>query len=77
MDSTVEELASQAISLNPEDRACLADLLLASLPDGSEADVVAAWDEEIRLRVAEVEDGTVELIPAEQVHAELRMLLQR
>lgn len=77
MDSTVEELASQAISLNPEDRACLADLLLASLPDDSEADVVAAWDEEIRLRVAEVEDGTVELIPAEQVHAELRMLLQR
>ena len=77
MDSTVEELASQAISLNAEDRACLADLLLASLPDDSEADVVAAWDEEIRLRVAEVEDGTVELIPAEQVHAELRMLLQR
>ena len=77
MDSTVEELASQAISLSPEDRACLADLLLASLPDDSEADVVAAWDEEIRLRVAEVEDGTVELIPAEQVHAELRMLLQR
>lgn len=37
----------------------------------SEAHVEAAWSEEIKRRVAEIEARTVELIPWEEVRAEL------
>lgn len=40
------------------------------------AEVERTRDEEIRRRLAEVEAGTAELIPAEQVFAELRGRLQ-
>ena len=36
-----------------------------------EPDVEAAWSEEIKRRLAEVDAGTVELIPWEDVRAEL------
>ena len=36
-----------------------------------EPDVEAAWSEEIKRRLAEVDAGTVELIPWEEVRAEL------
>ena len=37
----------------------------------TEPDVEAAWSEEIKRRLAEVDAGTVELIPWEEVRAEL------
>jgi putative addiction module component (TIGR02574 family) len=36
--------------------------------------VDAAWDAEIKRRIAEVESGTAKLIPAEEVFARLRRL---
>jgi putative addiction module component (TIGR02574 family) len=77
MSTTVEELATQAITLSAEDRARLADLLLASLPAGEDPDVDAAWDEEIRRRVEAVELGAARLVPAEEVHAEARKIYKR
>ena len=41
------------------------------------AGVERAWEEEIRRRLAELEAGTAELVPAEQVFAELRSRLSR
>ena len=58
MPTSVEELAAQAIKLSPEDRARLADILLASLPDETDPEVDAAWDQEIQRRVNEVRAGT-------------------
>ena len=40
--------------------------------DESEVTLSPEWMEEINHRIAEVESGTAELIPAEQVLAELR-----
>ena len=77
MPTSVEELATQAISLSAADRARLADLLIASLPDGNDAEVDAEWDQEIRRRVHAVESGTARLIPAAEVHAEARKIYQR
>ena len=77
MPTSVEEIASQAIELSAEDRARLADLLLASLPDGDDPDVDAVWDQEIRRRVSAVESGTARLVPAAEVHAQARKLFQR
>ena len=42
-----------------------------------ESEVERAWNAEIRRRVAELDAGTVETIPAEQVFAELNALLEK
>ena len=66
----------QAKAPPPEERARLAEELLASL-DPHETEVEAAWDEELRRRIDEVERGTVELIPADQAFAQVRRALGR
>jgi putative addiction module component (TIGR02574 family) len=70
-----EELAQKARTLPAEERARLAEELLASLGDAPDAGVEAAWDVEIRRRLDEVESGRVQLVPAEEVFAEVRRLL--
>jgi hypothetical protein len=66
---------AKAAQLPERDRATLADLLIETLDPVSEPDVEAAqleeMPEEIRRRVAEIDAGTVELIPWEEVRAEL------
>ena len=70
MSTPVEELSRQAQSLSAQDRARLAEELLASLEGSEEADAEAAWEQEIGSRVAEIKAGTAKLIPAEEVFAE-------
>lgn len=70
MPKTLKSVAEDALELGPEDRAALAQQLMASLP--RDPDIAAAWDAEIRRRVALFETGEMELIPAEQVFAEAR-----
>ena len=79
MTTLVEELSQKARALGSEDRARLAEDLLASLEDGSEsaAEVEAAWEHEIRRRVDEVKSGTAKLIPAEDVFAETRRIYRK
>ena len=77
MPTLVEELSARAKALSNEDRARLAEELLDSLHGDSDAEADAAWDREIERRVAEVESGAVQLIPAEEVHAEARRLIRR
>ena len=69
--SLVEELSRRAKELTPDERVQLAEELLATIHDVDE-DADAAWDAEIRRRVAEIENGTAELIPAKEVFARLR-----
>ena len=69
----VEELSRRARDLSPEERVQLAEEILATVHEADE-DVDAAWDAEIRRRMAEVENGTANLIPAEEVFARLRRL---
>ena len=79
MKTLVEELSQKARTLSPEDRANLAEDLLASLEDGLESteEVEAAWEHEIRRRVEEVKSGAAKLIPAEDVYAETRRIYQK
>ena len=75
MTQLLAELSARAQALTPEDRARLAEQLLASLvpPDAA---VEAAWDEELRQRIEEVERGAVDLTSAEQVYARVRQALR-
>ena len=77
MPTPLEQLTSQAIALSADDRARLAELLLASLPDDADEPLDQAWDQEIRRRVNAVESGTAQLISATDVHTEARKLYQR
>ena len=76
MTDLVAELSAQAKALPPEARARLAEELLASL-DPHDTEVEAAWDEELRRRIDEVERGTVQLISADQAFAQVRRTLGR
>ena len=76
MTDLVAELSERARSLAPEDRARLAEELLASLEGDQEPEVDAAWDEEVRKRIAEIEGGAVKLLPADEVFARVRRSLR-
>lgn len=75
MSDLVDELSRKARSLSPEERVRLAEELFSSV-QGADEDVDAAWAEEIKRRLDEVESGTAELIPAEEVFAEVRRRLK-
>ena len=75
MTQLLAELSARAQALTPEDRARLAEQLLASLVP-QDAAVEAAWDEELRQRIEEVERGAVDLTSAEQVYARVRQALR-
>lgn len=68
----VEKLEAAAMELSVQDRAYLAQRLLVSLHEETEYDptAVEAWHEELRRRVESIENGTAELIPAEEVMAD-------
>ena len=76
MTTTVDEITLKARLLPPEDRARIAEDLLASLQEDADPAVEAAWDTEIRHRLDEVDAGTAKLIPAAEVFAEIRRMLK-
>ena len=75
MTTLVDELSQKALELPPEDRVRLAERLLATVHE-IDRGVEAASDREIQRRLAEIENGTAKLIPAEEVFAEVRRLLK-
>jgi putative addiction module component (TIGR02574 family) len=75
MTTLVDELSQKALELPPEERVRLAEKLLATVHE-VDAEVEAAWDQEIQRRLAEIDDGTAKLIPAEEVFAEVRRILK-
>jgi len=75
MSLPLKQIEAEALELSPRERAQLAHRLIVSLDDDVEedpAEVERAWEDEIRRRLEEVDAGTAELIPAEEVFAELR-----
>jgi len=72
MSTSLNKMIDEALALPPESRAKLARELVASLEEGSDTDVEAAWDREIEKRVAQIRSGEAQSRPAEQVLAEIR-----
>jgi putative addiction module component (TIGR02574 family) len=67
MQKQVDVLEVEALKLTPEERARLADRLLASLSD--DAEVEEAWAVEVDRRIAEIEAGRARVIPAAEAIA--------
>jgi putative addiction module component (TIGR02574 family) len=70
MSTSIADIELQALQLSPEDRAHLADRLLASLRDDGE--IEDAWSVEAERRLAELEGGSVSGIPVEVAIAQAR-----
>ncbi|HRK77233.1 MAG TPA: addiction module protein [Thiobacillus sp.] len=80
MAALLKEIENQALQLSLQERGKLIHRLIVSLEgpaeDTPEA-IAKAWDEEIAQRVAEIDAGTVELIPHEQVMVEIDEILRK
>lgn len=62
MPTALEIVEAQAFQLNPEERARLADRLIASLFDDRQ--IEEEWAAEVERRIEEIEAGRARLIPA-------------
>ena len=71
---TAEELEREALSLDVETRARLAQRLLASLDRLAAAEAEALWAREAERRLAAFDRGGLEAIPSEEVLAEAEMI---
>jgi putative addiction module component (TIGR02574 family) len=72
MTRQFERIRDAALELSVEERSWLAEQLWDSARTAREREIDAAWAREIERRLKEIEDGTAELIPAEDVIRELR-----
>ena len=72
---TIEEFEAEALKLNPNSRARLAEKLLRSLEGLTEAEIERLWAEEALRRNEEMEQGIATARPAEDVIREARARL--
>ena len=76
MTQEASRLLAQALLLSEQERGEFAARLIESLDADSDADVEAAWAEEIKERLDSIDKGTVQMLPwAEarlRIHAALR-----
>ena len=76
MSTAAKDIVEAALKLDPEVRAEVAEEILESLADSSYGELSPAWEKELDRRAQEIEEGRVELIPAEQVFAEIEASLR-
>ncbi len=74
MSSHLELLEAEAMKLTAEERAQLADRLIASLFE--DAGVEDAWESEVERRIEEIEAGRSKLLPASEAIARARAALK-
>jgi len=70
--SSVKNIEKKALELNAKSRAKLANKLLSSLEDLSEAEIQKLWAEEAIRRNDEIEKGKVKLRSSDEVFTEAR-----
>lgn len=78
MAVTLEELEAQALKLPARERNELVHRLIVSLDgeaEGTPEERARAWEQEISRRVAEIDVGHTQLIPAEEVFAEAETII--
>ena len=69
-------IEKEALHLPVGDRAKLARRLLESLDEISEADSEAIWFTEAERRAREIDEGKVELVPAEELERRVQARLK-
>ena len=64
MPADLKTVEAQALKLSAEERAQLADRLLASLFEDSA--IEAAWEDEVERRIDDIERGRSKLVPLDE-----------
>ena len=77
MPMTIEQLATEALTLPSEQRALLADRLVESLDAAEVSRIDRLWATEARRRRDEVRNGLVKTIPGDEALARVRRSLGR
>jgi putative addiction module component (TIGR02574 family) len=63
MKQNIADILKEALKLPPEARAALAGTLIDSLDDTVDRDAESAWEAEILLRLKQIDEGKVKLMP--------------
>jgi putative addiction module component (TIGR02574 family) len=71
MAKSARELFEEAMRLDPEERAALMRLLIDTLDAEAEDGSEEAWRAEVERRIADLDAGTVETVPWEELRARL------
>lgn len=76
MNTSLKQVEEQALNLNPEERAKLAEVILSSLA-GPLANIEEAWAQKIGQRVAAYDLGDIPPYPADDVFAEAKRIRKK
>jgi putative addiction module component (TIGR02574 family) len=71
MTDKARRLLDQALGLSEEERAEIAGALIESLEPGTDADVEAAWRQQVARRIPALECGVARTVPWSEVRDEL------
>lgn len=79
MATILKDIEAQALELSPKERGSLIHRLILSLEgpaDETPEEIAKAWDMEIARRVADLEAGRTQCIPADEVFAEVDAIIR-
>ena len=71
MKQNIAEILKEALKLPPEARAALAGTLFDSLDETIDTDAESAWEAEIAVRLKEIDEGKVNLVPWAEARARI------
>jgi putative addiction module component (TIGR02574 family) len=77
MSTRADTVLDTALALPTDERAWLASELIASLDEGEDADVEAAWAVEIERRIAEVDSGHAKTVSWEEARTRIKATLEK
>lgn len=77
MPLTLDQIVEEASRLPREQVAEVVDRLTSALHTDVEPEIEAAWKQETRRRLAELESGQVQAIPGEVVSRRIRKIVGR
>ena len=72
----IAKVLEDALSLDVQERAALAERLLASLDDLDPEEADRLWAEEAERRLVELRAGRAKAVPAEEVHKKAEQILR-
>ncbi len=71
MKQNIAEILKEALKLPSEARAALAGTLLDSLDETVDRDAESAWEAEVIMRLKEIDEGKVKLVPWAEARARI------
>jgi putative addiction module component (TIGR02574 family) len=67
LSAEVSKILEQALALSVEEQEALAESLISNLSGKVDQQIVVAWDDEVKKRIADLHSGKAKTIPWEEV----------